>query len=523
MRSLFSVIGTLMITTLVALLVLTPPAHAEDTVPLSLVYNGHLLDSSGNPITTSHNIRFSFWDSADFVASDITATGAINTAATTYADWQEVHTIIPNTDGFFTVELGTINALPSIPNIPTATLLSLYLQVEVKAAADANTAYELLDSDITDATNDRSSVLSVPFALNANYLDKREIGTGSGDIALIGSGGVFPTALIPGSTNDDTYIIDFNDTATGFITLQFGNTLNETLAYDIINDLFTFSNSVSIQGDLTVTGLINGIDISTIATAGDSQLRVSSGGGLLANVTAGSYRLNGTVVDFAGVSSVNLTDAATNYLYFSGSGFTKSTTGFPTTESYIPIAEVITAGGIIATITDRRALQADDREQDVKHTYEPLYDDTTYDGDGSDNTGRLFVDFDIPNQRNYYSWASSRSVQNDFDIVLRPRLPDYFQSWNTGSMEVDYRSTNASSTVTKLDIEVYDTAGALVTLVGSTGSLASTTWATTTLNFAGTPTWTPGEHLTVKYRVFAENDEQMQIGNSRFSFHTFAP
>ena len=60
--------------------------------------------------------------------------------------------------------------------------------------------------------------------------------------------------------------MDFDNTietaGTGTIELQFGNTLSKILSYDLDNSYFNFNDNLNIEGDLTLTGTINGIDIS---------------------------------------------------------------------------------------------------------------------------------------------------------------------------------------------------------------------------------------------------------------------
>jgi hypothetical protein len=227
----------------------TAYAYAATTVPLRHIYNGRLLNSSGNPITTSHAIRLSYWTSGDFVTGDVTGAGAINTSATTYVGWNEVHTVTPNSDGYFSLEVGSVSALPAMDSLSASTLQSLFLQVEVKAAADADTAYELLDRDTSSATIDRSPVYSVPFALNANMLDQRDVGSGSGSIPLLGAGGIFAKSMIPSALDHDIFTIDADDSSTQ-PTLRFGQTLAKTLSH--YNGSFRFDDDLLIAGSLTV-------------------------------------------------------------------------------------------------------------------------------------------------------------------------------------------------------------------------------------------------------------------------------
>jgi|GEM_PF-554635 len=503
-----------------ALYYLVPMARAATSAPQNHVYNGRLLDASGNPVTTAHTIRFSYWNSADLIAGDVTATGAINVGSVRYANWTETQTVTPDSKGYFSVSMGSVTALPNVENMSLSTLLSLYLQVEVKASAAANTAYEVLDPNNADTTVDRSSVLSVPFALNADKLDRRDIGTGSGSIPLLQSGGVLPTSATPAGTNSNFFTIDADSTAATSITLKFGETLAKTLTYDIVNSRFTFNSSVRVEGNLTVTGLINGVDVSTLATSSDRYLRVSSGAGLSIVVSAGSYRINGTMVNFAGTGSMNIRNAATNYIFLTSTGVNLSVVGYPATKSFLPLAEVLTSGGTIQSVTDRRILSSDNREEAVQDVLHPEFKNASLVGDETSNVGQLMIANDSVSLRNYYSWTSTRTTLQDYDIVVKYRLPAQFIRWTNG-IYVTYRSTTALSADNALEVQVYDTAGAAVTLTGTPTNLASTAWTTAQFQFQGTPTWTAGQDITIKFKVSAKNNEQIHLGALQIDYRKF--
>lgn len=247
--------GSLFVLCLAATTAALQTANMLTTVPQKMVYNGHLLNSSGEPITTGHSVRFSIWSSPDFRLSEIASDGSIATGTGSYAGWQETHNVTPNAQGYFSVELGSVNSLFDISTMPRDTLMGLYLQVEVKTIAAADTAFEVLDIDSADDDNDRSPLLSVPFALNADYLDQREIGTGSGDIVILQEGGIFPTGVIPGGTDQTQFIIDFgNISSSGLISLQFGQQLGKTLSYNIDDGWFEFNDDLFVEGNLTVSG-----------------------------------------------------------------------------------------------------------------------------------------------------------------------------------------------------------------------------------------------------------------------------
>ncbi|PIR49127.1 hypothetical protein COU80_00030 [Candidatus Peregrinibacteria bacterium CG10_big_fil_rev_8_21_14_0_10_55_24] len=271
-------------------------AYAETTAPQRMVYNGHLLNADGTAVTTAVSVRFSFWDSSDAVSGDVTATGAINVGAAYYADWYEVHTVTPNSDGYFTLEMGSATGLPDFSAMEASLFLSLYLQVEVKAASGADTVYEILDRDAADDTVDRAPLLAVPFSLNSDLLDGRDTGTGSGSIPVLLSGGLLDVSAVPSGTNRGDFIVDADDSVqTGTIDLQFGTTLGAKLSYDVDQLQFTFNDDVEIQGNLSVSG---GVQLGAYAPG--------SGTG------AGTLRFTGSDVQaYDGTAWKNLSDGPT--------------------------------------------------------------------------------------------------------------------------------------------------------------------------------------------------------------------
>ncbi|MFA5273808.1 MAG: hypothetical protein WC353_06675 [Candidatus Peribacter sp.] len=482
--------------------------------PQVFVYNGHLLDANGTAVTTAHTIRFSLWTSADFVTGDVTGTGAIHTSASTYAGWKDAFTVTPDARGYFSVQLGSGVTLPDFAAFSASALASLHLQVEVKAAADAATAYEVLDQDAASDTIDRAPLLAVPFALNADLLDQRHAGTGSGSIPVLGSGGLLDLSQVPGGTTRDTFTIDADDSVASTIGLTFGDALGKSLIYDIPNGRFDFNDDLRVQGNLTVTGLINGVDLTQITSSTDnSHLKVSSGAALTVTVARGDYRLGGVVTQFVGDNAVAIADDATNYIFFSSGGLTVNTTGFPTDSAVIPVATAQASGGAVTSVVDRRVFNSNDAQRTIVKVFEPLYEGAAYQGDGTDNVGQLSVGHSGSTLRNFYDWSSTRSTLQDYGILLRVPVSSDFTRWGTAPLSLVYRTTSSSALNSALAVQVYDTAGAAVTLTGSgSSSLVSTDWATATWGFAGSPTWTAGGEMLIRLTFAAKENASVQVG-----------
>lgn len=501
-------------------------AHAaNDTTPLLRTYKGNLLNSSGSPISTPVTIRFSYWKSADYVTTDVTATGAINTGASNYVGWTEVQNVTPTAQGYFAVELGSVTPLVNLANLPVSTLTSLHLQVEVKNAGTPDTAYELLDVNSSDATKDRSQVTAVPFARNADLLDQKDTGTGSFNIPYLDMSALLPKSTIPGGTNQNTFVLDSDNSATAEVVLQFGTTLAKQLTYDITNGRFNFNDDVRIQGDLTVTGLINGVNLSALQSS-TGALKAFAGAGLTIGVSGGSYRLNGSVVNYAGATGVAVAASTTNYVFFGSGGLTVRASGYPTDESYIPVAEVNTNGSAVTSMLDRRVLNSDDRETAVQLVYNAEYEHASYQGDGSDNIGQLQVSHDNSTLGNYYNWNSTKATLQDYDILLRVHLSNNFVRWKTDGgtnpFSLMYRTTNASNAANKLDVQIYDTNGVPVSMSGSVTGLANTSWTTMSAEMTG-GTWTPGQEFLVRIRSSAKDNFQVHIGTLKMHYVDLRP
>jgi hypothetical protein len=496
------------------------PAEAKDSVPAYISYNGTLRNSAGVAITTKHVFRFSFWSTVDAVPADLLPGKVIDTSAAGYAGWQEVQGVTPKTNGNFSVKLGSGSAIREFKEMSEYELQNLHLQVEVKPDGAPDTAYEILDVSPQNPAVDRSAIRSVPFALNADLVDQRGVGTGSGQIAVLGPGGVFGSAQMGGGTNSGTFIIDKDNTEGSAVTLQFGQNLGKKLSYNQASTYFNFNDDVNIQGNLTVTGLINGIDITTISSDNDSHLKASSGAGLTVNIAGGDYRLGGDVTQFTGTSSIAVANNTTNYVFFTGTGMQVTNAGFPTNKMFIPVATVETAGGNIVSVDDRRVFNSDDRERTVELFFHPEYPNVSYQGDATSNVGQMTVSHDGINKNNYYQWTSTRLDLQDYNVIVRVTLSSDFVRWAPAPLSVAYRSASGNVAENKMDISVLDTNGSPVSLSGAATGLVSTTWNTTNLTYGGTPTWNPGQDMLLSFKMSAKDAKQMHLGKLTLRYVT---
>jgi len=540
-----------------ATFILTGQAIAETTAPNTHVYNGHLLNSSGIAITTSHNIRFSYWKSADYASTDTTATGAINTGASNYASWKEIHTVTPDSNGYFSVQLGSGTSLPSLANYTPSELQSLHLQVEVKSASAADTSYEILDIDTNNTAVDRSPILSVPFALNADRVDQRDVGTGSGSIPFLQTGGLLPVSMIPDGTNQSAFIIDKDGTSSTDITLTFGGALAKRLWYDAATTRFNFDDDLAVTGNLTASGTLTVAGAATfgstvrvnsvtytfpysdgagsgkvLKTSGAGQLSwsddtaigtglaygdaksyfVDDGGGSMTGALLIQTKANGSaatadaglqleVVGTASGAHLHAQDrlSSSGTLKVTGAATFGSTLNLGGVTYTFPTSDGAASGKILKTNGAGGLVWGNaGRSSGAIMGLRPAYPNVAYFGSGANAVGTLALRYSSGSEvTNHYRWQSTKTTNQHQWISTQIRLPDTFSSWEASKpMELRYRTNSGYITAYMLD-----TNDSPVTLSDNT-NLRNASWTTATITGPATGgTWTPGDTFTVLLRL----------------------
>lgn len=297
--------------------------------PLYLTFR----DGLGDPITTTLDVRISLWDTYDVRSGDIDGSGNINTSATHYGGYQDTKTITPNERGTYKIPTNVLTSFPDAIEISKA-----FLQLEYKAQGAPNTDYQVYDF-----------VDDPPWQNISRYL-------------LIDEASYYTADAGP-RTNYNTFTLDSNNNASSAIKLEFGETLANSLSYNITNDWFELDDGLKITGDAGQQKLAVVANASDPADQAQFEVRTSGNvlvfsvdqdgevdvdrGGTLRNLVAGTssatddYRplmdagsdSDGTVsfnATFASIPNIQLTihDSTTANIIVSAWVTTKSTTGF---------------------------------------------------------------------------------------------------------------------------------------------------------------------------------------------------
>lgn len=468
------------------LFIKTPLGIAIDTTPKTINYQGRLLDKDRKPITTPQKIRFSIWKNADFLNSDRDGAGNIVITAINYANWQEEQTFTPDQWGIFSVQIWASNPLPDV-NFN----LHKFLQIEVKPATSANTAYEILDptGNLND-TNDRKPINSAFYALNADKIDNTEIGTTSGSLVKLGSNNQWGINFIPAGTNENKFVLDNDNNAWNEIILQFGQTLNKVLKFDILRNHFVFNANLLIEGLLKLTG--NQIILNNEATSDTdvfivANQQTSSGGTIKYNSTTKTWQIENNGNWFSNIATTNSNQVLTNKT-------------IDASQNNITNLNVNTLQPVSQTIQ-----------------FIPEYPGVTLFADGTNNSGTMFADFEDngwTNKHNFYVWTSRQNTLQDYDLVLRFQLPKTFKNFEANPISLNLKTQNTNSLNNKIDVSIENGSGAIIPLNNNLNlrSNLADQWETKNITFSGVPVFYPGEWITCRIKLSSDKTGKAYAG-----------
>lgn len=469
--------------------------YADDTTSNLIVYEAKLLDKNSFVVTTPHTLRFSFWSNVDWVATDENADSSINTTAPNYGGWNEVQTVKPNKNGIFSVKLGSVTPLPQIDFSKHK-----YIQVEVKEDGTSDANYQLMDvtGDNGADTEDRQVIGSASYAKNTERLANKSIGDTEGDIALLGPNGQWTPDQIPGGTDEENFILDYDNTYdflnTGEIKLQFGDTLNRYLAYDTDNQYFYFNDDVMIDGDLTVSGTINGGILYLIGTTNDT-FTINTGG-------------NQLILDSAGLTDnrhVTFDDADTVVV---GEDNVQTLTNKTIDADFNTILNL-----------DWDAL----KKRDDVILLIPEYSGYSVEEDGTNNQATLKLGQENNKNHNFYVLTSNENSLNDLDLVVRMKLPNNFVEWKANPIQLYLKTDTKNDNNNNIKISLLDTENNLVNLTDADHlcSDVADRWdlKNITMDTVGT-TWTKNQYFTLRIKMKSRQNNKTMLGEILLNYES---
>ncbi|HID92152.1 TPA: hypothetical protein EYG96_02125 [Candidatus Gracilibacteria bacterium] len=352
--------------------------------------------------------------------------------------------------------------------------------------------------------------------------------------------------------NGNHLVLDADNTG-GDIFLQFGNTLGESLSWDSANSRFNLTNSLNVEGNISLTGniemqalaTVDGVDVSELgnATAAlETQVNTnttniaSNDTDILALQTEQSAQATRLTVNEGDIDDLeiltgngNFTGA--NYLVF-GSDLTA---GLLKLDSQIKINAdnlSINASNIASNDTDILALQTEQSSQAARLTVNESDIDALENSlstpkaetfflplgsvvikeDGSNNAVNVFRSVDDTGfGHHFHTVTSSQPSLQDLNLNFQIKTPADVEALT--SLTVSYK-TDGSVSDSKIDIKIVDGTGA--TIVSNTG-LSSSAWTDVILDISG-HTAVAGEILTVEVTGYTKSNNASYIGELVFDY-----
>ncbi len=324
------------------------------------------------------------------------------------------------------------------------------------------------------------------------------------------------TDIIIPNTESNTFILD-NDNTGGDVKLQFGNTLNESLTWDNAGSQFDLSDDLDVAGNITLTGTVDGVDVSALGTSVTGHL---DGGASKHDATEvdfekadGTKKVINAASDNVETALDDLDEAIGNQTYTNDNVVTDGQT------STASIDAIDTAIGDRAytndnVVTDGQTITAsiDALDTALGNASETIFvnmNDLTVVADGSNNTANIYNGNDTVNNHQYYTVKSRQASLNDLDVKIKVRLPEDFVNFtgNANDLRFSYRNTGTDNTDSKIDILVEDDDGDDAFTAVDGQNLFSATWTDYTDEFDG-GSFDPaaGEFIYITVKGYASRD-----------------
>lgn len=363
----------------------------------------------------------------------------------------------------------------------------------------------------------------------------------------------------PDSTQANNFILDSDGDATD-VSLQFGNTINESITWD--NDglttgdgAFVFSDDVVANGVIVAgsgniqitnaTGNLNGGALA-VDSVDDTSLDFGLGAGQinaedlvadsssLTNSSSGTTQGILTDLDAAITSrdadiTANATNIATNTtgIATNATNISTNTTDIATNTTDITALETA-VGDNQYTSTNKVALGDSSTEAiskldaafanidndlqgpAVESNKVSFGDVTVSEESGSGNhLANLYADVETgANPHQFYILKTTQSKTQDLDLKYKIKLPENFKDFaNSGNLSFFYKNTGASATDSKVDIFVQDKDGDHAYAQANGQGLFSSNWSEFTQDFNGAG-FNPvaGDYIYVTVRAYGKDN-----------------
>ncbi|MDP3997701.1 MAG: hypothetical protein U1C49_00705, partial [Candidatus Andersenbacteria bacterium] len=311
----------------------------------------------------------------------------------------------------------------------------------------------------------------------------------------------------------DVFLVDANGKSTFYDDVDYslgaGEDINIAAAAAPTSDMMTITNS-GYGATASADGMSINYTAASDAASGDTNMGI--------NVAMTGSGDSGDTLYGVNIAGLTGTDA-TEYALVIGTGWDKG--------MYVQSASEFTQS-VTYSGSGRPTRQI---------TLSPEYEGASLTGDGSSNVGTMTSDFcaasagvgDIAgvnttmcntsgDLHSYYNWTTAEGTSQDYDVWIRWRVPDNFDSW-ADSNPVNVYGKRTDATNNAVTVYVYDTNGTLENTGGT--QVAGTSWAQTSVEASFAGTYTAGDYMTIQVHMTADTGgDSVQVGEISLDYLT---
>ena len=149
----------------------------------------------------------------------------------------------------------------------------------------------------------------------------------------------------------------------------------------------------------------------------------------------------------------------------------------------------------------------------------PEYENALTRPNGTSNRGTLTTGYDSTNRRSYYSWTTNEPTVQNYEIIVRVKLPDGFSGFAADApVKLYTKSSDPGDSSTKVVVEMKDSDGGTVNLNGSAsvalnGAATTGYWDEAEIT-VGTPNteFDAGQWVTFIITLYANQNDTIYVG-----------
>lgn len=190
-----------------------------------------------------------------------------------------------------------------------------------------------------------------------------------------------------------------------------------------------------------------------------------------------------------------------------------SITWSPTTNDFTFSNDVRITGKLIVDNTINNITIG---ERESKHVISPMYPNSVFDADGTNNIGSMFEEAitRAGALENSIRWSSDQTTLQDYQIIIRHTLTDDFISFDTVNPQISLDfETEGTIADAVLHLTIQKDGSIADELLATGQNLQNNTWGTQTFGLNPATTWTAGDTMIFVLDMYAKDQNAVRVGD----------